>query len=168
MPLECEDSVIRNIEEQVRAAIQAIGLDNCAVNADLMIKDGEAYVLELTGRLGANAIPEITTAYYGRDIHEFIVEIALGDYDNAKSFRFESDHETVVCAQMLISERDGRLKKASIDDDDCDAWFFLKEGQKVSRFRSPGDCIGQVVVTGKTMQECKDHVNRILESLEVE
>ena len=70
VPFEGPEEVLRQIREQVELAIQAIGLGTCAVNADLMIRDGQVYVLELAGRLGANCIPELTSLYYGIDIYD--------------------------------------------------------------------------------------------------
>lgn len=167
VPLECGPEICEDIEVQCRAAIKAVGLDDCAVNADLMIMDGKAYVLELTGRLGANAIPEITSAYYGHDIHEDIVLAALGEYDKLRQIDYSTHTDKVVYGQMMISETGGVLGKASVDDEDCDAWFFKKEGDAINKFRNPGDCIGQVVVIGDTMDECREHVDRILEGLEI-
>ena len=167
VPLDCDSDICRQVEEQVRLSVEALDLDDCAVNADLMVMDGKVYVLELTARLGANAIPEITSAYYGRDIHKFIVEIGLGEYGNVYSYDFSDRENKMVFAQMLISENDGVLNKDKVDDDDCDAWFFLKAGDKVRKFRNPGDCIGQVTVVGSTKAECEEHVARILGALDI-
>lgn len=167
VPLDVDPDICEDIITQVRLAINAIGLDNCAVNADLMILDRKAYVLELTGRLGANAIPEITNEYYGLDIHELIVEAALGNADRIKQHDFSSHSDKVCYAQMLISEKGGTLLSTEIDDDACDAWFFKRKGDRIDPFRSPHDCVGQVVVTGDTIEECRDHVQRILNKLQI-
>ena len=164
VPLDCEQDVLDKMDEQVRKAIKALRLDNCAVNADLIIREGEVYVLELTGRLGSNAMPELTSHYYGEDIHKFIVEIALGNIDYARRFNFSPATDKMWYAQMLLSEKSGVLKKGSVDDD-CEILFFIKEGQKVSPFRNLRDCIGQVVVSGDTKKDCEMQVDHILKSL---
>lgn len=167
VPLECDEDVISDIDRQVRAAIKAIGLDDCAVNADLMIMDGKAYMLELTGRLGANAIPEITSAYYEKDVHEFIVQAALGEYEDLKKIDFSKHTDKIVFGQMMLSETGGTLESTEVDDDNCDAWFFKKQGDVISPFKSPHDCVGQVVVVDDTMEECRQHVDRILKQLRI-
>ena len=43
----------------------------------------------------------------------------------------------------------------------------LKAGDKVRKFRNPGDCIGQVTVVGSTKAECEEHVARILGALDI-
>lgn len=60
VPLEAESDLLEKIDEQVRLAIKAIGLDDCAVNVDLILKDNQVYVIELTGRVGANCLPELS------------------------------------------------------------------------------------------------------------
>lgn len=167
VPLECGPEICDDIDKQVRAAIKAIGLDDCAINADLMIMDGKAYMLELTGRLGANAIPEITSAYYGHDIHEDIVLAALGEYDRLRQIDYSVHTDKVVYGQMMLSETGGTLESTDIDDDNCDAWFFKKQGDVISPFKSPHDCVGQVVVVDDTMEECEQHVDRILKQLRI-
>lgn len=168
VPLDCGNDVNENIVEQVELAIKAIGIDNCAVNADLMIMNGMAYVLELTGRLGANAIPEITSAYYGRDIHEFIVEAAVGNVDVINEFDFKPAINKVVYAQMLVSDRPGTLRTVTLGDENCDEWFFLKKGDSVNAYRNPKDCIGQVVVIENTKEECEKHVGKLLEKIVID
>ena len=51
VPLECSRDVQRQTEEVLRKAIRAIGLNNCAVNADLILRDNKVYVIEITGRV---------------------------------------------------------------------------------------------------------------------
>lgn len=54
-----------------------MGLDNCAVNCDLIEKDGKVYVIEITGRAGATCLPETVGLYYGINYYEAIVRLAL-------------------------------------------------------------------------------------------
>ena len=54
MPYEMDAALYDDTSKQVTGAIKALGLNNCAVNVDLIEKDGKAYIIELTGRVGAN------------------------------------------------------------------------------------------------------------------
>ena len=47
-------------------------LDNCAINADFIMKDGKTYVLEIGGRSGATCLAELVSIYYGYDYYEKI------------------------------------------------------------------------------------------------
>lgn len=47
-----------------------MGLNNCAINADFILKDDKTYVLELGGRSGATCLAELVSIYYGYDYYE--------------------------------------------------------------------------------------------------
>lgn len=167
VPLDCSSSINNEIKEQVVQAIKSLGIDNCAVNADLMIMNNEAYVLELTGRLGANAIPELTSMYYGVDIHKLIVETSVGKFEEVKKFEFEDKDDKVWYGQMLFSEKTGVLGKSTLGEAECEEWFFKNKGDKVNRFKNPGDCIGQVVFEGRNKIECENKAQELLNKVVV-
>ena len=48
---------------RLRGAVKAMQLDNCAINADFILKDNKTYVLELGGRCGATCLAELTSIY---------------------------------------------------------------------------------------------------------
>ena len=164
VPFECDDEMTRQVDENVRKAIEAIGLDDCAVNVDIMVKDGRPYILELTGRLGANAIPEITSEYYGSDIYEMIVRTSVGDYSMVDQFKTLIKDE-IVYGRMLLSETSG---EAAWDDSAAVANhvdMFIQNGSHVNGFQNPGDCLGQIVVTGRTIEECETETDRIINDI---
>jgi hypothetical protein len=92
---------------------------------------------------------------------------ALGEYDEIRKFDFSPREGKVTYGQMMITERDGILARAEVDDPDCDARFFTAAGEEVHKYEGPNDCIGQVVVTGTSKKECEERVSRILASLEI-
>lgn len=167
IPLDCDEDILKKIDEQVRLAIRAIGLDNCAVNADLMVKDGNVYVIELTGRLGGNSIPEITAEYYQIDIYDLILDIALGDFDAVGRYDFRDRENRICYGQMLISEREGVLGGTDIKAEGVDIRFFLNKGDKVNIFRGPNDCVGQVVAVRRTKSECEEAIKSVMENIEI-
>ena len=172
LPYEDDEAILRQIDEEVRKAIYAIGLDNCAVNVDIMIAGGRAYILELTGRMGANGMPELTSIHYGFDIHELIIETAVGNFDMAKNLNMESLPLTPCRAEMVLSEQDGRVRSIQLDDARGEQveqiWMFVKEGDTVRKFTNPKDCIGQVVVKGNDQEDCIAEVRRVMESIRIE
>lgn len=70
MPYEISNELYQDVIEQSSRAIKALKLDNCAVNIDLIERNGKAYIIELTGRVGANCLPELTSNYYGLNYYE--------------------------------------------------------------------------------------------------
>ena len=72
-PYNLNEDVIEDAKEQLRGAVKAMQLDNCAINADFILKDNKTYVLELGGRCGATCLAELTSIYYGFDYYEKIL-----------------------------------------------------------------------------------------------
>ena len=56
-PYECSDMLREKIRKEMKWLSKAMGLNNCAVNIDFIEENGVIYVLELTGRIGANCLP---------------------------------------------------------------------------------------------------------------
>ena len=153
LPFEADPSVIDDTMKQMEGGIKALGLDNCAVNADLMLLDGKVYILEMTGRMGANCMPELSSIYIGYDIYRMIIETALGE----RSFIHEITEDKRPCrpcfAQMVVSEQAGTLKDITIDDDcNADVLMFSKPGDIIRKFACTNDCVGQVITQAETLE----------------
>lgn len=171
VPFEVSKELNEKIEEQVKLAIKSVGLDNCAVNIDLILKDNKVYVIELTGRVGANCLPELSSIYYGYDVYKMIYLTALGEssvdyYNNTKANNY-----TPCYAKMLFSESSGILKKIVNNNDLSDPniyeiSFFVKEGEKISKFTNSKDCLGQVIVKGKNLTECKLLIDEVINNIQ--
>ena len=165
VPLNLDEGILSKIDHEVRAAIRALELDNCAVNVDLILKDGEVYVIELTGRIGANCLPQLTSIYYDIDIYQMIVQTAMGK--EPLSY-FDNKRNSCSCgyARMLISEKDGTLKKIINTNSEnkkiVEITFFAKPGDRINKFSNSKDCIGQVVVKGENLKECEETMERVL------
>ena len=108
-PIDAGPDLIAAADAEVRKAIRAIGLDNCAVNVDLIERDGQIYVIELTGRAGATCLPELVSIYYGLNYYEMIAAMAVGD-DPAAIFARREDRHIANASRMLLSEKSGTVK----------------------------------------------------------
>lgn len=152
------EAVYREIEKEMYKAVGAMGFTDCAVNADLILKDGKVYMLEVTGRMGANALPELTSIYYGIDIYELIAMQAMRDPELKGRFREALQKEGRPCrAEMVISHNAGTLKELTYDGSTEveEVLFFAGKGDKVNAFRNTKDCLGQIIVSGDTPQDCE-------------
>ena len=158
LPFEADPEVLEDSDRQMRLGIKALGLDNCAVNADLMLKDGKVYILEMTGRLGANCIPELTSIYMGYDIDRMIVEAALGETGFLEDISEDKVPRTPCFARMVLSEKSGVLKDIHVGktaEEQADILFFSKPGDEIRKFSCTNDCVGQIVTSGSTLEEAK-------------
>ena len=105
-PYNLNEDVIEDAKEQLRGAVKAMQLDNCAINADFILKDNKTYVLELGGRCGATCLAELTSIYYGFDYYEKILRTALGENPH---FTFDKPF-VPNASHLLMSDKDGIIK----------------------------------------------------------
>jgi biotin carboxylase len=172
VPINCSEDILRQTEVCVRDAIKALDLDNCAVNVDLIVKDEKVYMIELTGRAGANCLPELVSINYGINYYQMIAAIALGE--NPIEIWEKRNKETNAGLAMMLFSEDGNgiLEKieynGSIDEDIVEITFFKKPGDEIKGFTSSNDCIGQVIVKGKNYADCEKKVEQIKSEIVIE
>lgn len=173
-PYNLDHSVEEDAKDQLRRAIKAMGLDNCAINADFIMKDNKTYVLEIGGRSGATCLAELVSIYYGYDYYEKILLTALGeDVDFSAADGSPADSCTGVpnASMLLMSDKDGCIKsqenKNPDNPDIVDIQFDFKPGDKVHKFKVGPHRIGHVITKGKSLEEAVCTLNMALENIEI-
>lgn len=166
-PYQLDESVIEDAKMQLRRAVKAMGLDNCAINADFILKDGKTYVLELGGRCGATCLAELVSIYYGFNYYEKILKTALGenpDFDFPSSYVPNASH-------LLMSDKDGvivsQTDRTSEDPRICEVHFDYEPGDEVHKFHVGPHRIGHVITKGDTLQEAQDVLFQAMENIEI-
>lgn len=172
VPLICSQDILKQAEECVTGAIRALGLENCAVNVDMIVKDGKVYMIELTGRVGANCLPELVSINYGINYYEMIIAMAL-DGSPLEIWNKRNKEENAGLAKMLFSkDTKGILKRieyvGAMDEDIVEITFFKNPGDEIRIFENSSDCIGQIIVKGRTYEECKAKIEDIEKEIIVE
>lgn len=171
VPLDVEYDVVEKIEKEVIKAIKALGLNNCAVNVDMILRNNEVYIIELTGRVGANCLPELVEINYGIEYYKMIASMAVAE--NPLSFWNQRSIENKAgLARMIIeTDKSGMLKeiknKNIIDDDIVEITFFKEKNDEIRKFENSNDCIGQIIVKSDTLVECEKKLNRITENIDI-
>ena len=170
VPWKKQSSLGEEAESQVKLAIRAVGLDNCAVNCDLIEKDGKVYVIEITGRAGATCLPETVGLYYGINYYEAIVRLAL-DMEPEKLFDRAHPGKASL-SKILTSDRSGTVKAIRNEnapaEDIVDLSFNIQPGDYVNQYRNGRDRIGQIILAGKELQDCEDRLDEILSKINIE
>ena len=77
-PYDGSDALLEEIRQQTQNAVDALGLDYCAVNLDAFVDGDDCYIIEIGGRSGATCIPELIERCYGFNYYEKIIDLALG------------------------------------------------------------------------------------------
>lgn len=162
-PMAADTALLEEIIRVSTLAIKALGLDNCAVNLDFMLCDGSPYLIELTGRAGANGLPELTSAALGIDYYELISREAL-NMDVLDFWHSRTGGASAVLSRMISKPGlVGRLRTISVEDKHqkwlYDRTLFVAEGYVRQGFFSSNDCLGQLVVTGADAAECSSRAD---------
>ena len=171
VPLDAPDAVLEAAKIESEKAIRAIGLDNCAVNIDLLERDGKVYLIELTGRAGATCLPELVSIWYGVDYYEMIAAMAMGE-DPREIFAARDGKNVANASRMLLSEASGTVKRIenpfTVGGDIYDLSLLIREGDAVNKFTNAKDRIGQVIVSGESLDACLGRIDSILSGLKIE
>ncbi|NBH98085.1 ATP-grasp domain-containing protein [Anaerotruncus sp. 1XD22-93] len=160
--LECE------ILLQMEHAITAVGMDNCAVNADVLIRDGHAYILEVGARAGATCIPELISTYCGFDYYKQMICQALGEPPD-----FTMKRPRPCMAKLLFSRCDGVL--TDIDESRLDELrrrcialsLDYPVGTHVEKVQNGTSRIGHVILETADEQELDEMMSHVRQTIKV-
>lgn len=158
VPLD-DDALASQARSVTAAAVAALGLDDCAVNIDLMACDGQVFVIELTGRAGANGLPELMSAVHGLDYYELVAREAL-DLDVPGTWARREPWPGAALALMLTDpDAHGTVADltvpAELPEWAVDLTLFRGPGDLIDGFTSSNDCLGQLVVRGQDLTQCR-------------
>ena len=164
MPYEITKELYNDTVKQVTNSIKALGIDNCAVNVDLIEKDGKVYIIELTGRVGANCLPELTSNYFGINYYEMILATCLGE--SPLPVWEERKTPTATLARMIKSGKSGICESVTVPENlDAQINMFIHKGSEVRAFTNCNDAIGEVIVKGASMAECESKMTEVSKSI---
>lgn len=168
LPADLPSEAIQKTEEIAARLVEAFGLKDTAVNLDLMWADDEVYVIEIGARIGATCLPEIVGAYYGFDVYESLIKLALG-----QSVELPDGKGMPVAGLLLRSECNGVLKEIrfskNIDyDPRVVEWQIdVEAGDAVKTFQTGPDRIGHIVTRGETARDAESRAFAYSDTMEV-
>lgn len=166
VPFELPEKVLKDIQIQLERCIKALELNNCAINADFILKDDKVYVLEIGARAGATCLPELVSTYYDMNFYEQMVKVALGEKPE-----FKDDGIQPCYSDLIISKKSGIIEEIVLPDLDdpniIDVSFDYKVGDTVNQFKVGPDRIGQVIVKGKTLEEATSMIEKLMKEINV-
>lgn len=165
-PYMLSEEVIADAKAQLEKAIEAMGLDNCAINADFILRDGQTYVLELGGRSGATCLAELVSIYYGFDYYEKLIQAALGE-----DVEFPQEHAVPNASMLLRSDKDGVItsieNRNEPDENIYEIQFDYKVGEPVKKFHVGPHRIGHVITKGETLEQAVAKLNEALGKIRI-
>lgn len=167
-PYIADEQQLNEIEHQITLAAKALGLKNCPFNADVFVKDGKVWIIEMGGRTGATCIPELISIYKGYDWYEKILKAALGEIVD-----FESDNEIPCMAMLLFSQVDGIIKDIDADVvnelEKAGAQIHLDYcvGDQVDAVHNGTDRIGHLIMKNVTEMEMRKNIEQAVNAIKI-
>ncbi|WP_065220373.1 MULTISPECIES: ATP-grasp domain-containing protein [Butyricimonas] len=172
VPFDCDVEMREKIELETRKAIFALELDNCAVNIDFIEENGNIYVLELSGRAGANCLPELTGIYYGLNYYKLIVAASLGLDVRGIWNKRRVGRMTGISKMVISTDKSGILENIAYQGEKFpyiyDMTFFVEKGQYVHKFENSSHCLAQVVVSCSDYEECEVRINDVMKQIVID
>lgn len=173
-PYDLPAEVVEDTRRQLELAISAMGLDNCAINADFILSDNKVFVLEIGGRCGATCLAELVSIFYGYDYYEKILMTALGDdvdFNAADGTPADRYAGTPNASRLLTSSSDGIIRsqqnRNAENEDIYEVQFDYKPGDEVHAFRIGPHRIGHVVTKGATLEEAVLLLDKAVDNIEI-
>ncbi|MBQ6321966.1 MAG: ATP-grasp domain-containing protein [Lachnospiraceae bacterium] len=165
-PFDLTEEELKDVQDQTQRAVDAMKLNNCAINCDFIMRDGKTYVLEIGGRSGATCLAELVSIYYGFDYYEKIVQAALGIKPD-----FPQDLAVPNASKLLMSDRDGIIRSITDhnepNEDIYEIMFDYRVGEQVKKFRVGPNRIGHVITKGATLQDAVNTLEEALKNIEI-
>ena len=172
-PFNVSEDCLTDIREQLERAIAAMGLNNCAINADFIMNDNKTYVLELGGRSGATCLAELVSIYYGYDYYEKILRVALGEKVSFEPAEYRDGKPVLTpnASMLLSSDRDGIIVSQKDRNPEnpniVEVQFDCMPGDEVHAFRVGPHRIGHVITKGETLEAATAELHRAMENIEI-
>ena len=170
-PYDLSPESLADAKYQLEQAVKAMKLDNCAINADFIMKDGKTYVLELGGRSGATCLAELTSIYYNFDYYEKIIKVAIGEKVDFTPCLGEDGQGIPNASMLLMADRDGVIvSQENANEPDpgiVDIQFDYKPGDPVHKFKVGPHRIGHVITKGKSLDEAVTLLHKALDNIHI-
>lgn len=152
-PYEKSEELLDDIIGQLQLCIEALEIDNTAINADFILSGGKVYVLEIGARAGATCLPELVSNYYGTDYYEYLLHLCVGESDSVSS---SSTMPSLV--KTLISKRTGVVESINVSHmpkEVVSIDVYPHIGETVNAFRNAYDRIGTIIMKGSSVEILK-------------
>lgn len=168
-PYEIDPEIIEDCKGQLARAVEALGIDNCAINADFILCEGKTYVLEIGARAGATGLVEMTSLYYGFDYYEKIIQLCMGE---PVDFTPVLEKPQPNVTMLFCSDRSGTVQEIDTsavtpDERIISLSFDVEPGDTVRRFRKGPDRFGMIVTVGDTVEEAKQVMEKAMAQVNV-
>ena len=173
VPPDITETEEKIIVDTISKAVVSLGMENGAFNAEIMIRNGEGYVIEVNGRLAGDFIvSHLLRPTTGQDMEEAVINISLG-IPPEKAKRNYKKHGMISFFNLPEGKIISKIKDFShLEKNKNIVWtyLFFKEGDKLPEVLHMGHRSGFVIVLAdsrKDMLELSENTKKtIIDSVE--
>lgn len=153
-PYEKGVDLIDDITEQLQKCVDALGIDNTAINADFILSNGKVYVLEIGARAGATCLPELVSNCYDFNYYEYLLKQCVGEeIDVDFKYKYASLVETLISTECgIVSSIEIGNMPSVVESYE----IYPKEGDLVSMFKTAMDRIGTLILKGDSVTQLQE------------
>lgn len=152
-----DENFENKVKNEIKKSINALGIDNTAINVDFMLVDGIPYVLEIGARCGATCLAELTSIYYGIDYYKMIIQSSLGCL-NRSEYNVHYAHSCAT-ALLIYSNKSGIFHGEDLHLEHSNLILYnidIKSGDKVNRFAIGPDRLGSLIVKASNISASRE------------
>jgi len=147
MPADLKEEEKAKSIKVISNAARSLGLYDCISNVDLLIIDGEPFIIEMSARMGATCIPECISIYAGIDVYKHLIKLSMGEYPEITISKEQANE-----CLLLRSDKTGRVSFVKVPDcvskhpDLFELQLDISVGDQVRKFEVGPDRIGHIIV----------------------
>lgn len=161
-------TVVDKLIDGAIKGVKSLGLNNCAVHAELKLMDEKPYLMEIGARMGGDFIStELTHLSTGVDMVAAAIDVALGVEPDLSI----KEEPKGVCIRYFCPKQ-GKLESIlnieALDDPRVyDKMIYVKEGDIIPEITSSLCRSGHVIVTEETPQKAIALAEKLIEEVKL-
>ena len=154
-PSVLSEGTQQSIHNEVQRAIDAIGLENGAINLDVLLdKEGRIYLMEIGPRAGGCLIPEVIKYATGVDEAAYVIKAALGeDCSDLRMAPVKGFWASYMIHSTTHGSFDHLYVASALKNNVVDFNMFVEKGATVSPYTHSGCAIGTAILQFDSKEE---------------
>jgi biotin carboxylase len=149
--------------EDIKNAVEAIGIENGPANIDLILdkRTNRVKVIEIGARIGATCLPELVHYHTGID---WVKQTILNSVGEEVDLKVKENNS--VAAIIIESPKDGIFKTFEIKDKNkfnniLEFEITAKEGDNINKLRKGTDRIGKIIASSYDVTNAEKIVSEL-------
>lgn len=165
-PANFAPHILTKIDGLIEKAAHALGIDNCAIHAEVMIRGDDVYLIEMGARPGGGHIfGQIVEAASGVNMPQTLTKILLGeDVDIQPQHQRGAGYHFFAPPQGIFVAAEG-VEQAKQMTGILDFGFHMEKGTVVGAIEGDADRPGYCVSSGITRDEARNNALAAINSI---